>query len=248
VSNTELWDKLKRVPPEHLKGFTRGGGFKGTAIKPMYTFHKMTEVFGPVGRGWGIDEPTFQIVSGVNNEVMVYCTVSVWIGHQEAEGIPMSGRFYGVGGDKVVSHIKANEQYKRPERWENDDEAFKKAYTDALTNALKLLGAGADVHMGLWNGSKYIDEDVEPEPHDRAPHIQSVPMPSVQGTPGSSKAADRDPYQKMVTAIRDAPSTRALKEWYQNNVKEIDELNPDFVDQLRVEYNDRLHELKTVAA
>jgi hypothetical protein len=102
--------------------------------------------------------------------------------------------------------------------------------------------------LGLETGDDPdLEQDVEHK-HDRAPHIQSVPMPSVQGTPGSSKAADREPYQKMVSAIRDAPSTRALKEWYQNNVKEIDELHPDFVDQLRVEYNDRLHELKAVAA
>jgi hypothetical protein len=238
--NLNLWDQLRRVPKEHLKGFKRGGGFTGTAIKPMWTFHRVTEVLGPVGKGWNIGEPVFETVPGKDGEIMVFCTVNVLT--------PEGGCFFGVGGDKVVKYIKADERYNRPERWENDDEAFKKAYTDALTNALKLLGAGADVHMGLWNGSKYIDEDVEPEPHDRAPHIQSVPMPSVQGTPGSSKAADRDPYQKMVAAIRDAPSTRALKEWYQNNVKEIDELHPDFVDQLRVEYNDRLHELKAVAA
>jgi hypothetical protein len=64
---------------------------------------------------------------------------------------------YGVGGDKVVSYIKANEQYNRPERWENDDEAFKKAFTDGLTNAFKLIGVGADVHMGMLDDSKYVN-------------------------------------------------------------------------------------------
>jgi hypothetical protein len=241
-ANLNLWDQLRRPDPKVLKPFDRGS-FKGTAINPMWILQRTTEVVGPIGDAWEVGEPTFQIVNGVNNEVLVFCTVSVSL---KAGG----GVFHGVGGDKIVKYYKANEKYHKPERWENDDEAFKKAFTDALGNALKHLGAGADIWFNLWDGNKYVDEKPEPanEQHDRAPHIQSVPMPSVQGTPGSSKAADREPYQKMVAAIRDAPSTRALKEWYQNNVKEIDELHPDFVDQLRVEYNDRLHELKAVAA
>jgi hypothetical protein len=151
--NTKLWDELRRVPPDQLKGFSRAGGFKGTAIKPMWSFHKMTEVFGPVGTGWTVSEPAFHVVPGDNKEVLVFCTVAVTAG---------KNFFHGVGGDKIVKYIPANEQYKRAERWENDDEAFKKAYTDALTNALKLLGVGADIHMGLWDGNKYIDEKPEP--------------------------------------------------------------------------------------
>jgi hypothetical protein len=157
-NNTELWDKLCRVPPEHLKSFKRAGGFQGTAIKPMWSIHRMTEIFGPVGDGWGTDEPQFQTVPGNNGEVLVYCTVAVW------HGGGATGRFYGVGGDKVVKYTRADEKYTRPERWENDDEAFKKAFTDAVTNALKHLGVGADVHMGLWDGNKYVDEQKEQEP------------------------------------------------------------------------------------
>jgi hypothetical protein len=45
-------------------------------------------------------------------------------------------------------------------RWRSfcDDEAFKKSFTDAITNALKLIGVGADVHMGLFEDSKYVAE------------------------------------------------------------------------------------------
>lgn len=149
--NTKLWDILGRTDPNHTKGFTRGGGFKGTAIKPMWSYRRLTEQFGPCGTGWGVDAPSFQVVPGDNREVMVFCTVSGWYMHEDGRRT-----VYGVGGDKVVGYIKANEQYKRPERWENDDEAFKKAFTDALTNAFKLIGVGADVHMGLFDDSKYV--------------------------------------------------------------------------------------------
>lgn len=165
--NTALWDILGRTDPKHTQQFKRGGGFKGTAIKPIWSYRRMTEEFGPCGLGWGVGEPSFQVVPGVNNEMLVYCTASVWF----KRGDEASQTVYGVGGDKIVTHIRASEQYNRPERWENDDEAFKKAFTDAITNALKLIGVGADVHMGLFDDNKYVNtmraefaEDAAPEP------------------------------------------------------------------------------------
>lgn len=151
--NTKLWDMLGKTDPKHTKPFTRGGGFKGTAIKPMWSFRRMTEQFGPCGVGWGIGAPQFQVVAGVNDETLVYCTASIWYQHDDKP----SQTVYGVGGDKIVSHIRASEKYQRAERWENDDEAFKKAFTDAVTNALKLIGVGADVHMGMFDDNKYVN-------------------------------------------------------------------------------------------
>jgi len=140
------WNELSRVPSDALKPFSRAGGFKGTAIKPMWTIKRMTEVFGPCGDGWGMNEPTFNVVPA-DKETMVYCTVGVWV----QDGQKRSELVYGVGGDKVLA-IRSTGPF-------IDDEAFKKAYTDALTNALKHIGAGADVHMGLWDGNKYADND-----------------------------------------------------------------------------------------
>lgn len=152
--NMAIWDVLSKTDPSQTKGFKRAGGFSGTAIKPMWVWQRLTEHFGPVGMGWGMREPVFQVVPGDNREVLVYCTVSGWYGGGDNGGVDV----YGVGGDKVVSYIRANEQYKRPERWENDDEAFKKAYTDALMNAFKFVGVGADVHMGKFDDNKYVHQ------------------------------------------------------------------------------------------
>ena len=144
-----LWETLAKTDPAHTKGFKRAGGFSGTAVKPMWVWQRLTELFGPCGEGWGFGQPVYQLVNGENREVIVYCTVSAWHGDK-------ANILWGVGGDKVVSYVKANEQYKRPERWENDDEAFKKAFTDALMNAFKFLGVAADVHMGLFDDHKYV--------------------------------------------------------------------------------------------
>lgn len=151
ADNMAIWNALGRTDPKHTKQFKRAGGFSGTALKPIWIVQRLTEQFGPVGMGWGIGKPEFQVVPGDNREVLVYCTVECW--HTSP-----ANTFFGVGGDKVITHIKENKQYNRPERWENDDEAFKKAFTDAVGNAFKFLGVGADIHMGQFDDSKYVQE------------------------------------------------------------------------------------------
>ena len=137
-----LWDKLSKTDPAHTKSFSRSGGFKGTAIKPQWVVMRLTEEFGPCGLGWGINRPEFQVVPA-GSEVMVYCTVSCWHG-------TLDNVLWGVGGDKVSTSRQSGTF--------NDDEAFKKAFTDAIMNAFKFLGVAADVHMGLFDDSKYVQE------------------------------------------------------------------------------------------
>lgn len=215
MSNTEIWDKLKRVPPEHLKSFERAGGFKGTAIKPMWTIHRMTEVFGPIGKKWGIGEPRFETHEGKDGELLVFCYVPIWFDDEDGN----RDRFFGVGGDKVIKYIKANERYNRPERWENDDEAYKKSYTDAVTNALKMLGAGADVHMGLWDGNKYIDEKQDAEP---------APEPKKAYERNGIVKAEFDRLTKGIRQIENSGTLEDLALFWKNNSETIKHLPVDW--------------------
>lgn len=144
--NLTLWNALGRTSPEHTKSFTRGGGFKGTAVKPIYTEQKMTEQFGPCGIGWGFSEPTFQLVPGSDGQTAVYCWLTLWYVHDGARSAPIPG----VGGDFVI--------VKQSSGLRTDDEAFKKAFTDAIGNAMKHIGMSADVHMGRFDDSKYVQE------------------------------------------------------------------------------------------
>lgn len=146
MSNLAIWDKLGKTDPKHTKPFNRAGGFKGTAIKPIYIEQKMTEEFGPCGTGWGFSEPRFQVVPGNDDQVAVYCWLSLWYVLDGKKSEPV----FGVGGDMVV--------VKQSERHRTDDEAFKKAFTDAIGNAMKHIGMSADVHMGLFDDSKYVQE------------------------------------------------------------------------------------------
>lgn len=231
-NNTRLWDKLGKTDPAHTKGFKRAGGFSGTAIKPMWSFQRMTEEFGPCGLGWGVNEPSFQVVPGSDGEVLVYCTVSVWYNeYRDAEGsrtagLQASSKVFGVGGDKVV--------VKQSSGLRSDDEAFKKAYTDAIGNALKLIGVGADVHMGLFDDSKYVQE-MEQE--------FSAPKPP-------SKAQSRPVYDRLSKANKECTSLDAFnKLWsHKATIEAYASLPDDWKQHLEEEKTDKAAELDERAA
>jgi len=142
--NLRVWNALAKTDPAQTKGFSRAGGFKGTAVKPMWVIKRLTEQFGPCGEGWGIGEPKFETIHGAPGEILVYCTVSCWHGSPE-------NTLYGVGGDRVAVMRRDGNPF-------FDDEAFKKAFTDAVNNAFKFVGVAADIHMGLFDDSKYVAE------------------------------------------------------------------------------------------
>lgn len=142
----KIWEALGKTDPAATKSFKRGGGFSGTAVKPMWIIKRLTEQFGPAGVGWGVNEPRFEVVRGGEHDVLVYCTVSAWHGDR-------SNVLWGVGGDKVAGTNK-NGVF-------TDDEAFKKAFTDAINNAFKSIGVAADIHMGLFDDDKYVSQTRE---------------------------------------------------------------------------------------
>ena len=145
TSNMRIWDAVSKTDPKHTKQFKRAGGFQGTAIKPIWLTKRLTEQFGPGGTGWGMDKPEFQTVAA-GDEILVFCTVGLW--YVETDGF--RAIVYGVGGDKVLGKNKYGPF--------TNDEAFKASYTDALSNAMKQIGMGADIHMGMCEDEKYVRE------------------------------------------------------------------------------------------
>lgn len=237
---TELWDRLGKTDPKHTKSFSRAGGFKGTAIKPMFSFRRMTEEFGACGQGWGVNEPTFQVVHS-GDDILVYCTVSVWHGDR-------ANVVFGVGGDKVASKNK-NGSF-------TDDEAFKKAFTDAVTNALKLIGVGADVHMGLFEDSKYLASLREPSPQPRQnPHVtrpedvfdpgadQDI-APQDMDVNSLSKAKAKALFSELQTALWKCGTVEEMKAWNVANKPKFDLLPNDWFMMLKGVYAEHKVEIQ----
>lgn len=215
MSNLDIWNSLGKTDPGQTKPFTRGGGFKGTAVKPVYTEQKMTEQFGPAGTGWGVSEPTFQLVPGSDGQTAVYCWLTLWYVHdgKRSEGIP------GVGGDFVV--------VKQSGGLRTDDEAFKKAFTDAIGNAMKHLGMSADVHMGRFDDSKYVQERREEEAEAKAPTDRPArTAPKAVETPFDEAVADSVStiVETMIDLIHSMETKADLDRWYLSQNQAIRDL------------------------
>ncbi|WP_395454671.1 hypothetical protein ACHMW5_13420 [Azospirillum melinis] len=156
-ANTALWDRLKRTDPKATKPFTKSGGFRGTQIDPTYRLQLMTEVFGPVGQGWGYVEDDLKI-----SHDMAFSKVRVWYVPDGAsaaqwpegwrETYPANARWTGPqwGGTEMMPE--------RSGKAKPTDECLKMSITDALGKCLLQLGLAADVYLGQYDDSKYREE------------------------------------------------------------------------------------------
>ncbi|TWA70599.1 hypothetical protein FBZ84_102149 [Azospirillum baldaniorum] len=138
-----LWNRLKRTDPKATKPFTRSGGFRGTQIDPTWRLMMMTEVFGPVGKGWGYEQMDWTIA-----ERMIFICARVWYLDPETGEKCWTGPQWG--GTEMVRRRNGIEA--------PDDECFKMSMTDAVGKCLVQLGLAADVHMGQFDDSKYREE------------------------------------------------------------------------------------------
>ncbi len=144
MENLELYEKVRKVPETAMKEIV-GGRLKGmTDINPMWRIKKLTEVFGICGIGWKPEIIKTWLESGENKEIVANVEIKLYV---KVDGVWSDG-IPGIGGSKFVA--------KESGGFYTDDEHYKKAYTDALSVACKLLGIGADVYWGK-DDSKYDD-------------------------------------------------------------------------------------------
>jgi hypothetical protein len=153
--NLTLWNAVQATDPAYTKSFSRSGGFRGTAISHPYQQKRATEQFGPKGLGWGtvvLDEryaegaPIIHPQHGViGREVIHVLRVELWYELNGKRGaVQAFGQTTFVGSNKHGTFT--------------DEEAPKKSLTDAESKALASLGFSADVHLGLFDDSKYVND------------------------------------------------------------------------------------------
>ena len=138
-NNMSLWEAVEKTDPKYTKQFDNGN-FKGTSTTALYTIKKATAQWGVMGGSWGAVELEHMVIEGI-----WFSKVQVW--HP-------TGKVEQWGATKFKYETKGSDKY--PSRTIIDEEAAKKAYTDALTKCLSYLGFCADIHMGLFDDNKYV--------------------------------------------------------------------------------------------
>jgi hypothetical protein len=138
--NMHIWNQVCETDPD----FTKEVGFRGgfTSIDPQYQLQRMTETFGPCGKGWGYEAEDQEIRLDDEN-IIAKVTVRVWWRDKDDEirflG-PVSTTAMLVDGGRV------------------DLDACKKATTDALTKSYSRLGVNADVFLGQFDDPEYVEQ------------------------------------------------------------------------------------------
>jgi hypothetical protein len=143
MSNTAIWDKVKTTDPGYTKDSTYGR--KMTSICSQYQLQEATKMFGPYGKGFGFES----------------CELD--LSHLEALSLVIVKAvfFYVIDGEKTSFTINNSWPVKiikkRGEKPSPDEDFAKKAETNTMSKALSRLGFSADVFLGKFEDSNYVE-------------------------------------------------------------------------------------------
>lgn len=133
--NMKIWEQVSHTNPEHTKYVNQRGGF--TAIDAQKQVKRATEMFGPIGIGWGVKNEVFTPMA---NGMALYQS-EFWYKTKDGEGsFPINSSIAMQRGGRI------------------DDEFAKKVTTDALTKALSKLGFNSDIFEGKFDDNRYVSE------------------------------------------------------------------------------------------
>lgn len=216
--NLALWNAVRTPDAERVKGFSRPGGFSGTAINATYLFKRATEMFGPAGIGWGYEIEDEKLVAGhplttgPHGEVLAQVhvlRVRFWYQYQGKRG-------------EIVTFGQTTMVGKTKNGLFTDEEAPKKSLTDALSKALSMLGFAADVHMGLWDDNKYVAEVKAEQRKEKAKAARK----SKQADPlvDAARQVYRQLYRELLEAYVDEKAAKRVA-W--ETIQDVAASHPD---------------------
>lgn len=133
-----IWERFADIDPQFTKQIT-GKPYKGTSPNPHYVIRCLTEMFGPVGDGfgWTVTAEGFQ---PLGDEVLHWCRIHFW--HGDGKG------FEAYGQTKALMKTKNGMM--------SDEDAPKKSLTDAITKAAAQIGVASNIFLGRWDDSRYV--------------------------------------------------------------------------------------------
>lgn len=141
TNNLELWERFADIDPKFTKPIT-GKPYKGTSPNPQYVIRCLTEMFGPVGQGfgWSVMADGF---TPLGDEVLHWCRIHFWHG-KDGSG------FDAYGQTKALMKTKSGLML--------DEDAPKKSLTDAIVKAASQIGVGSNIFLGRWDDQKYVEQ------------------------------------------------------------------------------------------
>lgn len=158
INNLELWSKVEKTNPKYTKP-AKVGGMNITSIAPQFQILNATEQFGPYGKNWGFKKIEFDYSitnTPIEINVMDWKTkitekVSTILGL-----VGFKATFFFPNGEfEITNSIKI---FTDNNHSKIDDNYAKKLETDALTKALSKLGFNADIFLGKFDDTRYLED------------------------------------------------------------------------------------------
>lgn len=164
TDNMRHWTRFADVDPKFTKAIT-GKQYKGTSPNPQYVIRCLTEIFGPVGVGFGWRV----LVEGfepLGEKTLHWCRVEFWHTDRthtfESYGQTVAAYPTNSGGFMV------------------DEDAPKKSLTDAIIKAASHVGIAANIFLGRWDDQKHV---AQVNAEYRAEENAAKPQPAVKSQP-----------------------------------------------------------------
>lgn len=156
-TNMQIWEKVCTTDTRYTKP-AEVGGQKITSLNGTAMIMKATEVFGPVGIGfgWSVIEERFdegaEMVSGEGDKRLI-------LGRELNHTIKIRFWFELDGKRGEIEQYGCTRYlYKSKFGTTTDGEAPKKSLTDAIKKSLSMLGFSADVFLGMFDDSEYVNQ------------------------------------------------------------------------------------------
>lgn len=209
--NLSLWNRHLKPHDDAMRKAPKGL----TAIDPMWTIREATLEWGPIGGAWGFSIINEEIVKSEVTSTMVH-TVTIELWYPNPNGPDGLGKIQSCGGTTMDGVNKSGTFF-------NDDYA-KMSVTDALSKALSWLGFGAAVHMGMFDGNKYIDfrpeEKLKEEKEKVTINVTPFPLIAPKGTEESLDELRRVAEELADKGV-DKLGTDVYAQWHERAINNI---------------------------
>lgn len=162
-----IWREVEETAPTATKQADLQGR-QVTSINGTYMVKRATELFGPMGMGWGVvvNEERF------DQGAPFYDKAGTLLGHECMHTIRLTLWYMQDGKRGEVTHF-GHTPYILGTKFglKTDMDAPKKSMTDAIKKCLSMLGFSADIFLGQYDDVEYVEaarvkESVEAA-HDR---------------------------------------------------------------------------------
>lgn len=236
--NMTIWSQVDKTDTRFTKK-AKVNGQDITSLSGTAMVMKATELFGPVGIGWGwkIVEERFdeghEIFTGegekracIGREIGHTVKIALWFMQEDKRG-------------EIEQYGCTRYQYKTSYGMTTDGEAPKKSLTDAIKKALSMLGFSADVFLGLFDDQDYVqqlqaeqaieqaedrDAEIERQKQERLDYIKSV-VETMQGAQSMQELKKlHDHAVRRLTARNDDTAIKRI-------AKELRDLTPKFTQE-----------------